>query len=230
MTTLSVAILGLNRMSASVGLALRRYMKKGGKYQFQIVGYDYASDAAKEAQKMGAIDRTERRVFEAAAGADIVVMAMSYEEVEETYKAIRPDLREGVVLLDFSPLKIPSLRWADHHLSDEHHLVGATPIVNPRYLFVAENTVSRAEEDLFDDSAILLTPSVKCIKEAVDLAFNFSQILGSKPRFLDPLEHDTLLAQTSQVPRMLGTLLFYNLMQQDNGMIYNGSQTRLLVC
>jgi len=180
------------------------------------VGYDYSSDTAKDAQKMGAIDRSERRAFEAVTGADIVIMAMSYEEVEDTYKAIHPDLKDGAVILDFSPLKTPSLKWAEHHLSAEHHLVGATPIVNPRYLFVAENTVNQAQEDLFDTSTVLLTPSVKCIKEAIDLAFNFSQLLGSKPRFLDPLEHDSLLAQTSQLPRVLGTVLFYQLMQQEN--------------
>ncbi|MDQ7025859.1 MAG: prephenate dehydrogenase/arogenate dehydrogenase family protein [Anaerolineae bacterium] len=216
MATLSVAILGLNRVSASVGLALRRYMSKGGKYQFQITGYDYASDVTKKSQKMGAIDRSERRIFNTVKDADIVIMALSYEEVEDSYKAIKEDLRDGVVILDFSPLKTPSLMWGAESLSDEHHIVGATPIVNPRYLYVADNSVEQAQEDLFDDSAILLTPSASCIKEAVDLAYSFAQILGSKPRFLDPLEHDTSLTQTSQLPRVLGTLLFYNLMNQAN--------------
>jgi prephenate dehydrogenase len=216
MATLSVAILGLNRVSTSVGLALRRYMSKGGKYQFNITGYDYSSDGMKNAQKMGAIDRSERSVYSAAKGADIIIMALSYEEVADTYKALKGDLRDGVVILDFSPLKSPSLKWATDYLTDEQHVVGATPIVNPRYLYVADNSIEQAQEDLFDDSAILLTPSAKCIKEAVDLAFNFAQILGSKPRFLDPLEHDTLLAQTNQLPRALGTVLFYNLMQQPN--------------
>jgi prephenate dehydrogenase len=216
MATLSVALLGLNRFSVSVGLALRRYMTKGGKYQFQITGYDYSADVTKQAQKLGAIDRSERQVYSAVKNADIVIMALSYEEVPNTYKAIKADLREGVVILDFSPLKAPSLKWASEALSDEHHIVGATPIVNPRYLYVVDNTIEQAQEDLFDDSTILLTPSANCIKEAVDLALNFVQILGSKPRFLDPHEHDTLLAQTNQLPRVLGTLLFYNLMNHSN--------------
>jgi prephenate dehydrogenase len=61
-----------------------------------------------------------------------------------------------------------------------------------------------------------LTPAVSCIKEAVDLAFNFCQILGSKPRFLDPMEHDAMLAQTVQLPRLLGTALFFNLMNRES--------------
>lgn len=216
MATLSVGIIGLNRVSASIGLALHRYMAKGGRYKFEIVGHDPNSDNEKKALKMGATDRNERRLFQAAAGRDIVVLALSYDEVQDAYRGLAQDLRDGVVVLDLSPLKRPSLDWADTHLGDEHHMVGITPILNPRHLFDSTMDVEQAEEDLFDDSAILLTPSVSCIKEAVDLAFNFCQLLGSKPRFLDPLEHDMLLAQTEQLPALLGTLLFHNLHQRDN--------------
>lgn len=216
MSTLTIAILGLNRVGASVGLALRRYVKKGGKYRFDLVGHDFNSDNEKKALKLGAVDRVERKPFDAVQNADLVVLGVSYEDVEETYRAIRGDLRDGVVILDASPLKAPSLEWAKKHLKPDHHLVGITPILNPRYLFKPEDDVEQAQEDLFDDSTVLLTPSVSCIKEAVDLAFNFCQILGSKPRFLDPLEHDAMLSQTVQLPRLLGTALFYSLMNREN--------------
>jgi prephenate dehydrogenase len=216
MATLSVALLGLNRMSASIGLALHRYIKKGGKHQFQITGYDFSADNEKQAKKMGAIDRSEHQVSNAAAETDLLIINVSYEEVEKTYRNIARDLRPGVVILDMSPLKEPSLQWAKQYLGEEHHLIGFTPIVNPRYLFRSQQNIEEAEEDMFDDSAILLTPSASCAKEAVDLAFNFAAILGSKPRFLDPIEHDTLLAQTVQMPRLLGIILFYDLMKQDN--------------
>jgi prephenate dehydrogenase len=216
MSTLTITILGLNRVGASVGLALKRYVKKGGKYRFDLVGHDFNSDNEKQALKMGAVDRVERKPFDAVRNADLVVLGVSYEDVEETYRSIRGDLRDGVVILDASPLKTPSLDWAKKHLKPDHHLVGITPILNPRYLFKPEDDLEQAQEDLFDDSTILLTPSVVCIKEAVDLAFNFCQILGSKPRFLDPLEHDAMLSQTVQLPRLLGTALFYSLMNRQN--------------
>jgi len=216
MSSLSIALLGLNRVSASIGLALKRYMKKGGKYQFTITGYDYSADMAKQAKKMGAIDKSERKPDKAVANADIVILSISYEDAEATFRTIAPDLRDGVMIFDLSPLKAPSLEWAKTYLTDEHHIVGATPIVNPHHLFVADQSIEHANESLFDDSTTLLTPSASCIKEAVDLAFNFAQILGSKPRFLDPHEHDTMLAYTEQLPRLLGTTVFYHLMNQDN--------------
>lgn len=216
MAELSVAILGLNRTSASMGLALKRYTKKGGKHNFKVTGYDSRADNTKQAKKMGALDNTESRITNAVKDAEIIVMNISYEETERAYKDIQSHLRDGVVILDMSPLKQPSLKWSDTYLTSEQHLVGITPILNPRYLFDSKETVEEAEEDLFDNSAVLLTPSASSVKEAVDLAFNFAAILGSKPRFLDPTEHDTLLSQTVQLPRLLGTVLFYNLAHQSN--------------
>jgi len=216
MVALKVAILGLGRMGASIGLALHRYMADGGKHTFEVVGYDYATDNEKKASKMGAVDRTEHKIFHAVEHCDIVVIAQSYEEVKETYRVIAPQMRAGVVVLDASPLKGPSLQWAEEYLNEDQHLVGITPIVNPKYLFNPKENVEEAVDDLFDNSTILLTPAVKAIKEAVDLAFNFCQIVGSKPRFLDPLEHDMLLAQTEAMPAIIGTVMFYNLITQEN--------------
>ncbi|MGB7341936.1 MAG: prephenate dehydrogenase/arogenate dehydrogenase family protein [Phototrophicaceae bacterium] len=216
MANLSVAILGMNRTTTSFGLALKRFTKKGGKHSFVVTGFDRTSEHLKQAKKMGALDNTESRPENAVKDADIVIMAVSYEEVEFTYRDIRQSLRDGVVILDMSPLKQPSLNWAKSYLTSEQHLIGMTAIVNPRYIFDTKEAVEEAEEDLFDHSAILLTPSASCVKEAVDLAFNFATIVGSKPRFLDPTEHDMLLAQTVQLPRILGVSLFYDLMQKRN--------------
>ncbi len=214
MSQLSIAILGLNRVGASIGLALRRYMQDGGKHKFVIIGYDPVTDNEKHALKAGAIDRTERSPEAAVRDCDLVVMNVAYDAVRDMYKDIVRDLRDGVVILDASPVKRPSLQWANDLLGAEKHLVGMTPIVNPRYLMDTNRNTESATADYFDNSAIVLTPAPSCVKEAVDLAFNFCSLLGSKPRFLDPLEHDMLLAQTEGVANVLGVLLFHQLMQQ----------------
>ena len=214
--TLSVGILGLNRVGTSIGLALRRYMADGGRYSFDIVGYDRSADAAKGAVKAEAIDRSEGKPFQVVADKDIVIMALSYDEVRDAYQSIATDLKEGVVILDVSPLKQPSFEWAKTYLSAEHHVIGISPILNPRYLLDNSQDGDDAAADLFDNSAILISPAVSSIKEAVDLAFNFCTILGSKPRFLDPVEHDALLTYTEGVPKLLGTALFASLMNKPN--------------
>ncbi|MCU0512058.1 MAG: prephenate dehydrogenase/arogenate dehydrogenase family protein [Anaerolineae bacterium] len=212
MSKLAVAILGLGRSGASVGLALRRYMKKGGKHLFDIVGYDVSSDAEKQAQKMGAIDRIEHRVSEAVAGRDIIVLALPADELKAAYKTSASAARDGTVILDLATLKRPSLAWAAELLRPDQHVIGLTPVLNPRYLFDNNVTTENAQEDLFDQATMLLTPAPSSAKEAVDLAFNFCAILGSPARFLDPLEHDALLTFTEGLPALLGVALFQTLL------------------
>lgn len=214
MANLTVAILGLDRFGASVGLALKRYMANDGRNQFEVVGHDFSPEIEKRALKMGAVDRTERRPYTAVAGADLVVMSLPFDEVKPAYQAIVDDLRSGVVILDASPWKAPVLKEVSAMLKPEHHVVGITPILNPKFLFQPIDHVDHAAEDLFDQAPFLLTPDPTCAKDAVDLAFNFANILGSKPRFLDPVDHDVMLTFTEALPAVLGISLYHTLSQR----------------
>lgn len=215
MAKLSIAILGLDRIGASIGLRLKHYMAKGGKHQFEIVGYDNRDDFEKAAQKLKAIDRTEHKAFDAVADTDLVIINLPYEEVKAAYELIAPDLRDGVVILDASPIKQASMKWSEKYLTDEHHVVGFTPIINPEYMFDPNESTERATDDMFVNSTIYLTPSATCIKEAVDLAVNFSTILGGSPHFLDPAEHDSLTTMTEELPSLLSVAMYYTLMKHN---------------
>lgn len=214
MPELSVAILGLGRIGASIGLSLKRYQDDVGRYTFNITGYDPRPKYDEEAQKQKAVDRTANRAYQAVNGADIVVVAMPYEDLQRTYQDVGGGARDGVVILDTSVMKQPSLNWAKQYLSEEKHLIGITPIVNPAYLYQSGDDQAMAAADLFDKGSMLLTPAPDCAKEAVDLAVNFSTILGATPRFFDPAEHDILTTYTEQLPDIMGTALFYTLMKR----------------
>jgi prephenate dehydrogenase len=206
MATISVAILGLGRLGASVGLALKRYNdSKDARDKFSITGVDTRA----EAQKTGAVDKVLRNPFEAAAEKDIIVVAMPYSEVQPLYQSLAPSLRPGAVIMDFSPLKLPSIQWAEKYLSKEHYLVGMTPVINPAYFFDASDETEKASVDYFDQGTMLLMPSANCAREAVELAADFSKVLGALPHFLDPAEHDGLVAGTEAIPALLGVAAFY---------------------
>ncbi len=215
MSKLSVAILGLGRVGVSIGLALRRYMAKGGKYSFVISGYDSREEAQKTANGLKAIDRLETRIFNAVRDKDIVVVALPYDEVKGMYQYIRQDLRDGVVLLDTSSIKKPSMEWAAQYLTSEHHVIGFTPILNTSYLFDALDDAKTAHEDLFDKGHIIITPSATSIKEAVELASNFAVLLGATPRYMDLDEHDALVTFTESIPSLLGVATYYAAMTND---------------
>lgn len=210
MATVSIAVLGMGRIGASIGLALKRYNdKKDAQHKFEVVCADLRAGIREDAEKVGVAERVERDLFRAAQGKDIVVLALPYSEMQDAYKAIGPDLRAGAVVLDASPLKQPSLNWATKHLPKEVHMVGITPILNPAYLFDGLDDTLHAKADLFDNGNMLLMPTASSIKDAVELAADFSTLLGSTPHFFDPGEHDSLMALTEGLPALLGFVSFY---------------------
>jgi prephenate dehydrogenase len=213
MATVSVAILGLGRIGASIALALKRYNeKKDAQHRFEVACAELRPGVREDAEKLGIT--VERNLFSAAQGKDIVVLALPYADVQAAYKSLGDDLRPGSVVLDTSPLKGPSLTWAGEFLPKEVHMVGITPVVNPKYLFDGLDDTEHAAADLFDNGNMLLMPSVTCVKEAVELAADFATLLGSIPHFADPAEHDSMVALTEGIPSVLGVAMYYMATQE----------------
>lgn len=214
MADVSLAILGMNRVGVSVGLALRRYNQQGGDHQFTVTGYDTNNASLKTAQKMNAIGTGANRLEQAARDKDIVVITMPYNEIKDVYEIIAPNLRAGAVVIDMTFVKQQSLNWAGEYLKEGTHLVCAEPIANPKYLFDGTDELLRASEDYFDKGSILLMPSTSCIKEAVTLATDFAALLGGEPTFFDPAEYDALMAATKALPALLGVTYYHTISQR----------------
>ncbi len=212
-TTIQVGILGLGRVGASVGLALKRYnARKDARQQFAITGF--ASDNRQATGSREAVDHQARNLREAASDRDIVIMALPYREVQEAYRVVGQELRSGAVLLDMSPLKLPSQTWASK-LADEAHMVGVTPVLNPQYLYDGLDDTEHARADLFDGGTLLLLPSPKCDPAAVELASDFGGLLGMTPLYGDPAEHDVWAAAMEGLPAALSVAAFYALNHAD---------------
>ena len=215
MARLTIAILGLDRLGASIAIRLRAYSNKGGQHQFELVGYDSREDFEKPARKLKVMDKVERKPHSAVEQADLVIMNLPYEDLRVAYELIAPSLPDGAVLLDTATIKQPSLKWAAEYLGPEQHWIGFTPVVNSTYMFEHETSPEHASEDYLYESMIYLTPSVDCLREAIDLAVNFSIILGGKPAFLDPAEHDSLTAITEEIPQLLSIAAYSTAMHHN---------------
>ena len=215
-TTITVGIIGLGRVGASVGLALKRYnARKDARQQFAITGYASDNAEAQTAKTLNAVDHTARSIVAAASDKDVVVLALPYREVQGAYQLIGGDLRAGAVLIDTSPLKLPSQEWAAKYLNPEAHMIGVTPVLNPQYLFDGLDDTDHASADLFDGGALLLLPTASADADAVELASDFAELLGMSPQFGDPVEHDVWIASMEGLPVVLGLSAFYTLHRRD---------------
>ena len=215
MAKLNIAILGLDRLGLSIARRLRTYMKKGGQHQFALTGYDSREDFEKPARKQKVFDQVARKAYGAVEQADVVIMNLPYEDLRAGYELVAPALREGVVILDTAVIKQPSVQWAGQYLSDDQHWIGFTPVISPEYMFEHQLSPEFASDDYFHGGTIYLTPSATSIKEAIDLAVNFAIILGGKPHFLDPAEHDSLTTLTEEIPQLLSIAAYSTAMRHN---------------
>ncbi|MDX2078622.1 MAG: prephenate dehydrogenase/arogenate dehydrogenase family protein [bacterium] len=211
MADVNVGILGLGRVGASLGLALKRYTEKGGGHTFIVAGYDNIPDNVKVAQNMKAVDEVKSRPEEVTRNKDIIFVTLATHEAELVYPLIANDIRQGVVVFDFSPIKQKMMQLAERLLSPKGHVMSVAAMVNPKYLFHGVLDTEHASADYFERGVLMVMPSVKADKDAIALATDISNILGSIPHFYDVNEYDVLSTAVEALPSLLGAVAFYSL-------------------
>ncbi len=197
-----ITIVGLGQIGASVGLALQ---KQGG--QFQRVGHDREPGQANKAQKMGAVDKVAFNLPSVVKDADIVFLALPLSEVRDMLALIAPDLKEGAVVLDSSPVRAAANAWAQELLPAGRYFVGFTPMLNPLFLYEFSGGTDSAHADLFDHGMVAITAPPRTASAAVKLATDLAELVGAKPLFADVAEVDSYMAATHLLPQLLAASL-----------------------
>ncbi len=192
-----ITIIGLGRIGTSIGLALKQTQMK-----LHIVGHDKEPAHTRAALKRKAIDKGDWNLPRSVEGADLVILALPFNAIAETMRYIAEDLRPNAVVMDTSPLKQPVLAWAQEHLPDHVHFVGGHPIVRD-----VQRGIDHARPDLFRREIFAICPPPNTPAKAVKLATDFVTALGAIPLFLDPGEHDSMMAAVEHLPQALALIL-----------------------
>lgn len=198
-----ITIIGLQRVGASIGLAL-------GKIKDQVtrIGNDRDPSVARQAVKLGAVDKTEINLPSAVREADVVILALPVDEVRETVEIIGQDLKPGCVLIDTAPLKGPIMAWMQDLLpADDRYFISLTPSLNPAYLMETGEGPDSAHADLFQNSLMLVASQPGIDESALVLATNLVQVLGATPLFTDTVEADGLMAYSHLLPALVSAAL-----------------------
>lgn len=199
----TVTIVGMGRTSVSIALAL-----KANAPELTIVGHDRFRELAQKAKdELGAIDKAEWNLVNAAASADILVLSVPLAELQSNLMVLGNELQSHTLVLDLSVLKGLSQRWADQYLARGHY-VGVMPVLSAPYLSDGRDEPEAATADLFNNSIFCLMPSAKADPQAVDTAVNFGRLLGANPYFVDPMEYDSLVQGIETLPGLAAAALF----------------------
>ena len=200
-----ITIVGLGFIGGSIGLALHQ-----AEVDFKIVGHDRVHGVARKAKKIGAVDKADWNLVSACEGADLIVIATSVGAIKDTLTAVGPYLKPGCLITDTASIKAQVIEWAEEILPKEVNFVGGDPIVGDVGTTAAgrpSEGIDAARADLFSGAIYCLTPSAGAAPDAVRVVSDFVRLLGAKPYFLDPLEHDGLVASVDHLPFVLSAAL-----------------------
>ena len=206
--TVQISIIGLGQVGGSIGLAL------AGQKNIRRVGHDKDPEAARAAQKAGAVDETKFNLPASVENANIVLLCLPLEEIRRTLEVIAPDLQEGTVVMDTAPSKATVASWVEGLLPPGRHYVGLSPALGAPYLHGVEFGFPSAHADLFQKGLFLINAPHGTPGEAVKLAMDLVELLGAQSMLTDAVEADGLIAVTHLLPQLAGAALLDTTMDQ----------------
>lgn len=202
MKTEKVGIIGLEKVSGSIGMALR-----AADMGLEVIGADRDRNLLGEAKRLGLVDRTSSNPLDVAKVADILILSVPVAEQETMFKIIGPDVKDHALVVDLSDLKGPGLELATEHLVQGHY-VGVRPVLAAETLADGRSDISAAQADLFKDSVFCILASGTLDQDAVQTTVNLGRVLGATPFFLDPYEFDSLMKGVETMPGLVSAAMF----------------------
>lgn len=218
-----VGIIGLNRITTSMGLMLKAYANAPkSTATFTIVGNDEDSEVAKAAQKIGAVDQTKTRIADSVKDAQIIIVDQPVGDLDFVYGEIAYGIKAGAVVLDLSTTKRPVIEFARGHFprnsegESQAYLVGIFPLLHSSNLYDFQRGVEAADEKYLIGGDMIIAPDAGVPPEAVKLASDLTDIFQMKPHFLEPNEFDALSDVTESLPVVL-SLAMFNVVRTSEG-------------
>jgi len=196
-----ITIIGLGQIGTSIGLALANHP------ELVRVGHDKEFGMGRKAEKMGALDKVSNNLFNAVEKADLIVLALPVDQVKETLELIAKDLKPGTVVMDTAPIKAAVADWIQQVLPADRFYVGLTPVINPLYLMEPGRGIDAARADLFQKGLVAIVTPSHISSQAIQLATDFTSLLGAEHMFADVTEIDGLMAATHLLPQIISTAL-----------------------
>jgi len=202
-----ITIIGTGLIGTSLGLALRQSDLRN----LELVGTDYESRVRNAAQKRGAFDKVEGRLFPAIEGADLIVLATPVMAMRDLLETIGPELGESAVVTDVGSSKKTVVDWASELLPDRSQFVGGHPMAG-RETAGPEHAIA----DLFAGKPYCIVPSAYAREQAVSTVTTMAEAIGAKPFFISADEHDSFVAAVSHLPFMMSVALMQTVSKSAN--------------
>ncbi len=203
-----LGLIGCGLMGGSFALAL----KKAGLVK-RVVGYSKSPSTTDRARQLGVIDVEAPSALLAAAGADIVLLAVPVAATQDTLKAIKHLVTPQMLVMDVGSTKSDVVHAARQALRDRvGSFVPAHPVTGREV-----SGVEYADADLYQGRQVILTPTEHTLSAQLQKAESVWTALGCRVQSMSPESHDTAFAAISHLPHMLAFAMMNGITAQAEG-------------
>lgn len=191
-----ITIVGMGPVGTSIGLAL----KEAKLANTEIIGTSAERNDLNKAAKMGAVDDATPNLRSAVQGAKLVILDVSITDTREFLDVLGTILDDGAVVTDTGATKVRVTEWAEESLPKGISFVGGNPLMKNPVVSLED-----ANPAAFKGINYCVIPSESAEKEAVRTVVGLVEILGAKPLFLDPHEHDSYAVAMTYLPIVMSS-------------------------
>jgi cyclohexadieny/prephenate dehydrogenase len=188
-----VALIGIGLIGSSLARALRRDTP-----DTKIIACARRADTLAAVRRLAIADTTTHDPAEAAAGADLVVIATPLSAYAEIGARIAPVMKEGAILTDVGSVKQAVIRDVQPHVPDWVHFVPGHPVAGTEH-----SGPEAGFAELFRDRWCVLTPLPETAPEAVSAVGGMWKRCGMRVVTMSADHHDKVLAMTSHLPHLI---------------------------
>jgi prephenate dehydrogenase len=192
-----LTICGVGLIGGSLALTARKY-----RLVERIVGLGRTQSNLDIALARGLIDFATRDAADAAQDADLVMLATPVMTFPATLAAMVPHLPANAVVTDVGSVKSWVVQQLEPLLKPAMSFVGVHPVAGKEITGAAA-----AEEDLFVNRRVIVTPSARSSIEALEKIETLWRATGAQVERMPPAAHDAILARASHLPQIVSSAL-----------------------
>jgi prephenate dehydrogenase len=215
-----LALIGVGMIGGSLAAAWRR----AGRVT-EVTGYDVEARALAAALERGVIDRRADSSRQAAADADLVLIATPVGAMREVFAQIAPVLQSGALVVDVGSTKADVIENARAALGASFaRFVAAHPIAGKEL-----PGIEHADADLFVGKRVIITPASGTLADALAAVEALFAGTGASVERMDAAEHDRIFAAVSHLPHLLSFALVAAIAAETDGerkLAYGGAGFR----
>lgn len=185
-----VSIIGIGLIGGSIAKAIKKNM-----ISESVVGFFRKESRLKKAVKNKIIDKGFLNLEKAVEESDLIIIALPISKILEFLPKIANAAQTNAIITDVGSIKSKITSLANRL---NCNFVGSHPLAGSE-----KNGSEFSKSDLFKKSLVIITPTKKTDKSAMNKIRNFWKRLGSNVVTMTAQNHDKILSFTSHLPHVL---------------------------